>query len=26
MMFLIILTGVLIYMFLWQRRIQTVEM
>jgi len=26
MMFLIILSGVLIYMFLWQRRIQTVEM
>ena len=26
MMFLIILTGVLIYIFLWQRRIQTVEM
>jgi raffinose/stachyose/melibiose transport system permease protein len=26
MRFLIILTGVLIYMFLWQRRIQTVEM
>jgi raffinose/stachyose/melibiose transport system permease protein len=26
MMFLIILTGVLIYTFLWQRRIQTVEM
>ena len=26
MMFLIILTGVLIYMFLWQRRVQTVEM
>ena len=26
MMFLIILSGVLIYMFLWQRRIQTIEM
>jgi raffinose/stachyose/melibiose transport system permease protein len=26
MMFLIILTGVLIYIFLWQRRIQTIEM
>lgn len=26
MMFLIILTGVLLYIFLWQRRIQTVEM
>jgi raffinose/stachyose/melibiose transport system permease protein len=26
MMFLIILTGVLIYMFLWQRRIQTYEL
>jgi raffinose/stachyose/melibiose transport system permease protein len=26
MMFLIILTGVLIYLFLWQRRIQTYEM
>jgi raffinose/stachyose/melibiose transport system permease protein len=26
MMFLIILAGVLIYMFLWQRRVQTVEM
>lgn len=26
MMFLIILTGVLIYMFLWQRRVQTYEM
>ena len=26
MMFLIILSGVLIYMFVWQRRIQTVEM
>jgi raffinose/stachyose/melibiose transport system permease protein len=26
MMFLIILTGVLIYFFLWQRRIQTIEM
>ena len=26
MMFLIILSGVLIYMFLWQRRVQTVEM
>ncbi len=26
MMFLIILSGVLIYIFLWQRRIQTVEM
>jgi raffinose/stachyose/melibiose transport system permease protein len=26
MMFLIILTGVLLYMFLWQRRIQTVEL
>jgi raffinose/stachyose/melibiose transport system permease protein len=26
MMFLIILSGVLMYMFLWQRRIQTVEM
>jgi raffinose/stachyose/melibiose transport system permease protein len=26
MMFLIILSGVLLYMFLWQRRVQTVEM
>lgn len=26
MMFLIILTGVIIYIFLWQRRIQTIEM
>ena len=26
MMFLIILTGVVIYIFLWQRRIQTIEM
>jgi hypothetical protein len=26
MMFLIILTGVLIYLFLWQRRIQTYEL
>jgi hypothetical protein len=25
-MFLIILTGVLIYMFLWQRRVQTYEL
>jgi hypothetical protein len=26
MMFLIILTGVLLYMFLWARRVQTYEM
>jgi raffinose/stachyose/melibiose transport system permease protein len=26
MMFLIILSGVLIYMVLWQRRVQTIEM
>jgi raffinose/stachyose/melibiose transport system permease protein len=26
MMFLIILTGVLLYIFLWQRRVQTIEM
>ena len=25
MMFLIILTGVLLYLFLWQRRVQTYE-
>jgi raffinose/stachyose/melibiose transport system permease protein len=26
MMFLIILSGVLLYMYFWQRRVQTVEM
>ncbi len=26
MMFLIILTGVLLYMFAWQRRVQTYEL